>query len=176
MNVQSVMMGFTSHLTYTHEYNDKLDFGGDSCNNEKGYSRDLCTNKAIEIESLNTFGCTSPFGSNKDKICTQDDEDGNITKLYNEAMHGSKAYGECLNPCSFFKMIPTKFGLERNADFSTVVWIYFEEIINVTKGYHLYSGLSLIAEIGGYVGLFLGVSVNHITSLMEYLALKFEKM
>ena len=61
-------------------------------------------------------------------------------------------------------------------DSSTVVWIYFEEIINVTKGYYLYSGLSMIAEIGGYVGLFLGVSVNHITTLMEYLALKFEKI
>ena len=39
-------------------------------------------------------------------------------------------------------------------------------------------GLSLIAEIEGYVGLFFGVSVNNITSLslMEYLALKFQNM
>ena len=175
MTVFSVRRGFTSHVTYNHEYNDMLDFGGDSCNNEKGYSRDLCTDEAIEIESLKTFGCTSPFGSNKDKICSQD-EDGNVTKLYNEAMHGSKTYGGCLNPCSFFKIISSKLGLSQNADFSTVVWIYFEEIINVTKGYYLYSGLSMIAEIGGYVGLFLGVSINHITTLMEYLALKFEKI
>ena len=51
MNVQSVLSGFTSHMTYSHEYYEMVDFGGDSCNNEKGYSRDLCTNKAIEIES-----------------------------------------------------------------------------------------------------------------------------
>ena len=174
-NVQSVRSGFTSHMTYSHEYNEMVDFGGDSCNNEKKYSRDLCTDKAIEVESLKTFGCTSPFGPSKDKICTQD-EDGNVTKLYNEAIYGSKTYGGCLNPCSFFKMIPSKFGLKRNEDSSTVAWIYFEEIINVTKGYYLYSGLSLIAEIGGYVGLFLGVSVNNIVSLMEYLALKLKKM
>ena len=175
MNVQSVLSGFTSHMTYSHEYYEMVDFGGDSCNNEKEYRRDLCTNKAIEIESLNTFGCTTPFGPSKDKICTQD-EGGNVTKLYNDAIYGSKTYGGCLKPCAFFKMIPSKYGLEKNVDSSTVAWIYFEEIINVTKGYYLYSGLSLIAEIGGYVGLFLGVSVNNIVSLMEYLALKFKKM
>ena len=52
--------------------------------------------------------------------------------------------------------------------------IHFEEIIKVTNGYYLYSGLSLIAEIGGYVGQFLGVSVNQITDLMEALLSKLD--
>ena len=37
----------------------------------------------------------------------------------------------------------------------------------------LYSGLSLIAEIGGYVGLFLGVSVNQISTLVDIMFEKF---
>ena len=48
---------------------------------DKNYYRAIIDfNKAIEIESLNTFGCTTPFGPSKDKICTQD-EGGNVTEL-----------------------------------------------------------------------------------------------
>ena len=39
------------------------------------------------------------------------------------------------------------------------------ENIKVTESHWLYTGLSMIAEIGGYVGLFLGVSIiqiNHV--------------
>ena len=41
------------------------------------------------------------------------------------------------------------------------------ENIKVTTGHRLYSVLSMIAEIGGYVGLFLGVSVKQITIIMD---------
>ena len=45
----------------------------------------------------------------------------------------------------------------------------FKRNIKVTEAQYLYSGLSLIAEVGGYVGLFLGVSVNQITILVDKL-------
>ena len=37
-----------------------------------------------------------------------------------------------------------------------------KENLKVTEAYLLYSFLSLIAEVGSYVGLFLGVSINQI--------------
>ena len=45
--------------------------------------------------------------------------------------------------------------------------ILFNEEILTSEEVFLYSTLSLIAEIGGYVGLFLGVSVYQISSLAE---------
>ena len=45
----------------------------------------------------------------------------------------------------------------------------FKRNIKVTEAQYLYSGLSLIAEVGGYVGLFLGVSVNQVTILVDKL-------
>ena len=39
----------------------------------------------------------------------------------------------------------------------------------------MYSGLTLIAEIGGYVGLFLGVSINQLTNLLDVLILQIKK-
>ena len=44
---------------------------------------------------------------------------------------------------------------------------HFSLCQKVTQGQELYSLLSMVAEIGGYVGLFLGVSVNQITDLMD---------
>ena len=41
--------------------------------------------------------------------------------------------------------------------------------IKVTQAHYLYSGLSMVAEIGGYVGLFLGVSFNKLAILTNTL-------
>ena len=39
------------------------------------------------------------------------------------------------------------------------VWLRFDEYIKVTTSTHGYTELELLAELGGYVGLFLGLSV-----------------
>ena len=47
--------------------------------------------------------------------------------------------------------------------------INFKSNIKVTQSHYLYSGLSMVAEIGGYVGLFLGVSFNKLAILTNTL-------
>ena len=54
--------------------------------------------------------------------------------------------------------------------------INFKENIKVNTSYYVYSGLTLIAEIGGYVGLFLGVSINQITNLIEWIFTLIKKL
>ena len=39
--------------------------------------------------------------------------------------------------------------------------------VKVTQSKFLYDGLTLMAEIGGYVGLFLGISVVHINEMIH---------
>ena len=48
------------------------------------------------------------------------------------------------------KKMPCKFKCIKK---KTQIGIRFKENIKVTKGYYLYSALSLIAEIGGCIGL-----------------------
>ena len=123
--------------------------------------------------------CTTPFGPNKSNICTNEISGMNAMNIYRNNFYEEK-YGGCFNPCSFFSITTTKtMYKEIKSMFGRAIKhsqlkIHFEEIIKVTNGYYLYSGLSLIAEIGGYVGLFLGVSVNQITDLMEALLSKFD--
>ena len=54
--------------------------------------------------------------------------------------------------------------------------INFKENIKVNTSYFVYSGLTLIAEIGGYVGLFLGVSINQVTNLIEWIFTLIKKL
>ena len=75
----------------------------------------------------------------------------------------------CHYPCSYF-IVSTKLD-NKNKESSgrSYVGLNFEQLIQVTKSHSTYSELSLIAEIGGYVGLFLGISVNQIPYLLDVL-------
>ena len=44
---------------------------------------------------------------------------------------------------------------------------HFSDLITVTNEYYSYIWLNLLAEAGGYVGLFLGFSVYQITDLLD---------
>ena len=73
-------------------------------------------------------------------------------------------------PCSFITSWPITF---REYDLSSndtcEFKLDFDPVLKLTKGIYLYSELSLIAEIGGYVGLFLGISFNQITIMIDFL-------
>ena len=115
------------------------------------------------------YGCTTPFGPRKDKIC---DDSKNASKVNdmrkNWYSNHIQAKSGCNKPCSYITL-RTNTVWEREKRYKTKVklLIFFKENIKVTKAYHIYSGLSLIAEIGGYVGLFLGISMNQIGKLLD---------
>ena len=47
------------------------------------------------------------------------------------------------------------------------VSLYFQRYIKVTHTHWSYTGITLLAEVGGYVGLFLGISVNQMSNVFE---------
>ena len=117
------------------------------------------------------YGCTTPFGPNKNEICDISENalkvNHMLRKWYNNQI---QAESGCKKPCSYVTLrANTVWEREKRYKTQVKVVIYFKENIKVTKAYHVYSGLSLIAEIGGYVGLFLGVSINQVTNLFDVL-------
>ena len=50
---------------------------------------------------------------------------------------------------------------------TNVLILKFNKFIKFTKAKHVYDELSLLAEIGGYIGLFLGVSVFHLRTTFD---------
>ena len=56
-----------------------------------------------------------------------------------------------------------------------IVKMSFKNFVKVSRSMETYSALSLIAEVGGYVGLFLGISVNQISNVFKILMSKINK-
>ena len=123
------------------------------------------------------YGCTTPFGLCKDKICNDFENASRVNDMrkiwYSNQIHTKSG---CNKPCSYVTL-RSSIVWEREKRYKTImkIKIYFQENIMVTRAYYTYSGLSLIAEIGGYVGLFLGVSINQITNLFDVLFNAFRK-
>ena len=187
----SKMMMYKSYVELGKQYTmnidydiyELLDYGGEPCNNDKSYQLDDCNSNGAWKKSMETIGCTSPYALNKTKICTDAVKAGETAKIYSQFMDYSsddkevKNYEGCYYPCSYFMVSgkdsrTMKMGETYNY---AEVYLKFEQLIKETKSYYAYSGLSLIAEIGGYVGLFLGISINQLTVLWDILDVLLEK-
>ena len=121
-----------------------------------------------------TYGCTSPFELNLDHICrnvtfvhniTQDwYADGQLRQHYTRKTN-------CPHPCIFLEPKIMKeeylFVYGFDPDARCVATLIMPELVTVMKSRYTYTELSLIAEIGGHVGLFLGVSVLQVSGLMK---------
>ena len=149
---------------------DMYDFGGQPCETEPKFDHDACTKAKLKRKCLEKFGCTTPFDLTKDNICLDYENGSKVLSLYREVMKNK--VDNCYNPCSFTL---TKATINRLQSGKGQVIIRFKENIKVTEAYYLYSSLSLIAEVGGYVGLFLGVSVNQISALINILLVKIDE-
>ena len=140
------------------------------CEDDLNYKYDDCIHQYIERESLAKFGCTTPFGPSKNHICTNRTISKEAMRMYSRIRqnHGSP----CLFPCKTF----TIRLMERNQNDNrwkskgyTRMTLNLNDDVRISEEVFLYTGLSLIAEVGGYVGLFLGVSINQISTLLEML-------
>ena len=159
------------YVDLEHEVHTSLDTEQDACVDTDGYSRDTCAHEELRDESLNTLGCISPFGPYQDLICRNVSKALNATELYRK--YFIDHLDRCIRSCKYVSVrgvvVKSGFhGVLADGQRNGMMFISFREQIKTTQGYFVYSGLSLVAEIGGYVGLFLGVSVYHVTSLLEY--------
>ena len=107
-------------------------------------------------KSLKEVGCTTPFGFNLDNICTDKNLGIKANKLYSKHFFNSHIK-ECLYPCHFLNVLLTPQWLRKNE--SGKIVFKFEEYIKVSTSSLAYTELELLAEVGGYVGLFMGLSI-----------------
>ena len=115
---------------------------------------------------MEKFGCVTPFGYNKTNICTNTTLAKKAHEYYEQSF---KTYSEnCLNPCTYFLIDAIKLdAFNRTDKDKDYIQLFFSEYIKVNTAFYNYLTLSMIAEIGGYVGLFLGVSFYQITDVLN---------
>ena len=143
-----------------------------SCNNSEHYSKDLCFLEKLHDESIKQIGCTTPYGLNKSMICTDIEKAKKAKSLFENMQRNIPK--ECLNPCKY--VVPQLFFTSQQRrkgkkNFS-ILEILNNGAIKVTRSEIGYDALTLLADIGGYVGLFLGVAIVHIKELFKILGQK----
>lgn len=90
--------------------------------------------------------------------------------------------GTCLHPCHYtlvLGMTPLegyKKSLDNDSSKNVIkLRIKFDETVKVFHAKYEYSFETMMAEIGGYVGLFLGISVYQFTEVIDYILVKVTK-
>ena len=74
----------------------------------------------------------------------------------------------CPYPCHFSTILLTNRDEKIIRDGYSHLSLQFEESVKVTKYSYSYGKLEFLAEIGGYIGLFLGYSAFHISFALNY--------
>ena len=125
---------------------------------------------------MENVGCTSPYQNNKSNICTDPEEAKIAHDIYFKNIRNKTfASNVCPKTCRF-QVVSLNEYQKRTTNFDFLglqktVKIKFEEFIKVSTSSPSYTFLELMAEVGGYVGLFLGVSINQTVDLLKNLAM-----
>ena len=102
---------------------------------------------------------------NLDNICTDQDKSNRAKNFYIEQWYNRYTIKQCPYPCKFTKI---NMG-SKSKNEEPHMFFQFEKFIRTTKARYAYQGLEFLAEFGGYVGLFLGISVFHLREVFQTL-------
>ena len=170
-----------------------LDNHGEPCNASEHYSQDDCADEQklkvdtcvfdtyhlnfnfffipVFQESLQEVGCTVPFFKNKDHICNDVEKAEKALEFYKTKMQMSD-YKECLKPCHYLKAYLILSQHIENQEYRNAILKFGDDGVQVTSAFEAYGELSLFADIGGYVGMFLGLSFSQLSELSNYVLSK----
>ena len=135
-----------------------------ACSLDKNFHTDLHAHLEIGNATLARFGCTTPFGPNKQTICINKTIGQEAIKFYREMWQSTHRTQSCTQFVLRPMFIRETFSTKKTY---VSLKVNFVPYVKITDEQLSYTFLSLLAEIGGYVGLFLGVSVNQISNLAE---------
>ena len=168
-------MGKPSMAKISYTVYHLLDYHDERCDNSDSYSLDDCFFCQVDNKLLQEIGCTTPFGISTDKICRNQTLGYNAFKIF-ELSHMIDGSFGCKHPCSYVKVATEMKELTKEAaETSNGVFLTFEDEVTVVKAQYTYSILSLFAEVGSYIGLFLGYSVYQLSSYLNVMLSKLYK-
>ena len=102
---------------------------------------------------------------NLDNICSDQNKSNRAKNFYIEQWDNRFNIKECPYPCKFTRVhMGSKSNYEEPKRKMKFV---FNRFIKTTKARYAYRELEFLAEFGGYVGLFLGISVFHLREVFQ---------
>ena len=118
---------------------------------------------------MKKIGCTTPFGSNSTNVCRDKIRGKKALELFKNVKKSNMDFvKECFFPCTNIK-IKGLGNVQNDLVKVTFSRLEFEQFIKVSTSFVTYTALELVAEVGGYVGLFLGISVFHLSDAIGWI-------
>ena len=94
-------------------------------------------------------------------ICYDPDQSHKAMDLYQKLLNKRFTIEECLYPYTFMES-----SFRKSAAIGDGLQLKFNKFIKSTKARYAYQELEMLAEFGGYVGLFLGISVYNLKEII----------
>ncbi|XP_059079351.1 uncharacterized protein LOC131877632 isoform X2 [Tigriopus californicus] len=136
---------------------------------------DRCIYSTLERVMLNSSGCVVPFLPSQAEICTS--QPGINTTFWIAWNRVTNQLNDCNVPCEVLSVSLSGKNMKTRSDGLGQITLYFQPRVMRSEEHHLYTVLSLLAEIGGYVGLLLGYSLLHAaSSISSFLETKIKIM
>ena len=129
--------------------------------------------QTFDDEYTKQFGCTSIFNTNlPNQTCNVGLFTPENRKIYREMFPEieKKAWAQCKLPCLSMDIYYGYPILDSNyIPNESFIKLYFKSSVNVKENIFAYTGITLFAEMGGYLGLLLGFSILDLTKVVGFL-------
>ena len=169
-----------------------------SCSDEMSFGFDQCFDESLTNMLLTEGGCTPPYVENKTNLCNSKSnwEKFTVANDRRDSLLKSHRFRICPRPCATMKgnvKFVTEIAMKhcdrcgtfsgnktlqklipQGADLSRIILTIKEEF-EVTRSFFAYTPLAFFAEIGGYLGLFIGYSLVSIADLGSWIVGKASK-
>ena len=121
-------------------------------------------------------------GPNKSRICNNKNDADAAYRIYHDKREkywvDTNSSKECLNPFTIFTFTTetnTKELFFQDACYA-IIFISFGRYAKETTHYYIYSEINLIGEVGGYVGLFLGILIDQVIYLLDFIGSRIKQL
>ena len=133
---------------------------------------------------MDKVGCTNQFLLDKSQICTDPEDVKKAWKIFNQFRHNQTLVESlCPRSCQYQNINLARYNEDTDTihpevysfiggdPLSKTLEVTFQKYVKLSVARPAYTFLELIAEVGGYVGLFLGVSINQLFNLLSNLSI-----
>ena len=163
-------------MVYDITYNTLFTSEENICDQRMDESFDATLFNRINQDLENKFNCTVPFlpyfkselTGHETRVCREENKSMEASKRY-DYLRSSGQSSLCPSPCEGMDIyLGLPFISKAESNF-TYIKIYLKSSVKIKSIVYDYTFLSLVAEVGSYVGLILGISVVNIALNINFM-------
>ena len=164
-----IQKSYEQNIDYNYEILKAVSTEEEKCNSDTEYRQDDCKIQLAHEKSLLLLNCSFQID-----LCEEIDELIKSLEIYENITNSdnSTCPKQCTDLIQDINLQPIIWNPEQNYSMCSINFPKHVKVITIREDY---GSLELFAEIGGYVGLFMGVSIVQIKSILKSIIGKFSQ-